>query len=278
MRFDHRALYIHCDGSMMPDAKSSGGTGYVIKFPEEFVIEDESNYYGTYEDANIERLEIQGLIEGMQGLLDWMKYNELDFSRVSRIIVITDRFDLQDEKRTSAYRIKDWRSNGGKNFEGKEIKNWNLLNKLDKTRTKLSQTARKSVRIEFRKRKLNKEADKLSKKGRKEGLPDRKIAIEGHKIGTRLFDGREINYSSFFKDEKLIIHIFRERPIKEQWEINAEICIDKKKGWKLKIITDHLLQEKLNRGNVFEVKIKKVFTYHLEIFRTVKKLKKGDYL
>lgn len=214
----------------------------------------------------------------MQGLLDWLKINVLDFSRISKIIVITDRFDLQDEKRTNAYKIRDWRSNGGKNFEGKEIKNWDLLNKLDKTRTKLSQSVRKSVRIEYRQRKLNKEADKLSKKGRIEGIPDRKIAIEGHKIGTRLFDGREINYSLFFKGEKLIIHIFRKRPIKVQWEINAEIVSIKYKGWKLIIITDHLLQEKLNRGNLFEVKIKNVYTHHIEIFRTITKLKKSDYL
>jgi ribonuclease HI len=261
---------------MMPDSKSSGGTGYVIKFPDEFELDDISDYYGIYHDSNIERLEIQGLIEGMQGMYYWLKHNTTDISWISRIIVITDRYDLQDERRTSPFRIKDWRSNGGKNYEGKEIKNWDLLNKLDKTRTKLSQLARKSVRIEYRKRKFNKEADKLSKKGRKEGLTSREIAIEGHKIGRRKYDGGEIKYSYFNPKETITIHIFRKRPIKEQWEINAEICSDKRKGEKLKIITDHLLQDKLQRGNVFDVRIKRVCSFHFEIFRTIKKIKKDS--
>ena len=271
---DYRAIYVHCDGSMMPDNKSSGGTGYVIKFPDELELDDISDYYGIYHDANIERIEIQGIIKGMQELLDCLKQNSINISWVSRIIVITDRYDLQDEERTNPYRIKDWRRNGGKNHEGKEIKNWDLLNKLDKTRTKLSQFARKSVRIEYRKRKYIKDADKLSKTGRKEGLPTREIAIEGHKIGTRKFDGPEIKYSSFNPTETITIYIFRKRPIREQWEINAEICSGKRKGGKLKIITDHLLQEKLQRGNCFEVRIKKVCSFHFEIYRIIKKVKK----
>jgi ribonuclease HI len=274
---DYRAIYIYCDGSMMPDRQSSGGTGYVIKFPDEFELNDIFDYYGIYQDSNIERIEIEGIIKGMQGLYDWLRENQRNISYISRIIVITDRYELQDERRTSPYKIKEWRSNGGKNFEGKEIKNWDLLNKLDKTRTKLNQFARKSVRIEFRQRKFNREADKLSKKGRVEGIPTREIAIEGHKIGRRIFAGSEIKYGYFNSKETIRVHIFRKRPIKEQWEINAEICSEKGKGEKLKIITDHLLQEKLQRGNIFDVRIKKVYNFHIEIFRMVKKLKKGKY-
>lgn len=271
---DHRAIYIHCDGSMMPDSKSSGGIGYVIKFPDELELVDISDYVGIYEDANIERLEIEGLIKGMQGLIDWFNSNTIDLSSVSRIVLITDRFDLQDDNRTSPFKIKEWRRNGGKNFEGKEILNWDLLNKLDKTRTKLGKLTWKSVRIEYRRRKYNKEADKLSKKARKEGIPNREIAIEGHKIGRRKYDGQEINYKFFFPKESIRIHVFRKRPIKEQWEISAEICSAKRKGESLKIITDHLLQEKLQRGNIFDVRIKGVYSFHIEIYRTIKKLAK----
>ncbi|MBA7567822.1 hypothetical protein ES708_09540 [subsurface metagenome] len=259
---------------MMPDSKSSAGTGYVIKFPDELELDDIWDYYGIYYDANIERIEIQGIISGMQGLLDWLRKNSINLSIVSRIIVITDRYYLKDEERTSRYKISDWRRMGGKNHEGKEIKNWDLLNKLDKTRTKLAQYARKSVRIEYLRRKFNKEPDRLSKKGRKEGLPTREIAIEGHKIGTRRFNGPEIKYKYFHSKDIIIIHIFRKRPIKEQWEINAEICSDKRKGEKIVIITDHRLQEKLKRGNCFEVRIKNVFRFHVEIYRTIKKIKK----
>jgi len=278
LKKDHKAVYIHCDGSMLPDSMSSGGTGYVIKFPDEFELEDVSSFHGIYQDANIERIEIQAIIEGMKGLIYWLKHNTIDFSVISKIVIITDRFSLRDEERTSLFRIQDWRKNGGKNFEGKEVKNWDLLNKLDKTRTKLRNLTWKTVRIEYRRRKYNKEADKLSKKGRKIGIPTRAIAIEGHKIGRRKFDGEEVKYSLFAPKDIATVHVFRKRPIKEQWEINAEICSDRMKGQKLIIITDHLLQEKLQRGNIFEIRIKKVYSHHFEIYRTIKRLKKEQLM
>jgi ribonuclease HI len=274
IRSDFRAIYIHCDGSMMYDTDSSGGTGQVIKFPDFLDLEDVSESDGIFVDSNIERLELEGITSGMQALRDYIKLNGVDLSRISKIIVITDRFALKDDERTSPYRIKDWRSNGGKNFEDKEIKNWDLINLLDKTRTRLANEARKSVRIEYRKRKYNKEADKLSKKGRNEGIVNRKIAIEGHKIGRRKFDGQEINYKLFSPKEKIKINVFRKRLIKNQWEINAEICSGKKNGNKLKIYCDYKLQEKLQRGNEYEITVKKVFSYHFEIYRTIKKIKK----
>ena len=272
-RFEYRAIYIYCDGSMMYDSQSSGGIGFVIKFPEYLEFEDYSEHDGIYVDSNIERLELAGLIAGIQGLRGFIKINEPDLSQTSKIIVITDRFALQDSERTSPYRIRDWRSNHGKNFEGKEIKNWDLLNKLDKTRTKLGNESRKSVRIEYRRRKLNREADKLSKAGRKEGLADRSISIEGHKIGKRKFDGPEISYKQFTNKETLIVNIFRKRLIKDSWEINAEICSEKKYGHRLKIYTDYEFQEKLQRGNQYEVRIKKVYSHHIEIYKTFKKEK-----
>ncbi len=262
---------------MLPDAMSSGGTGYVIKFPDDFELEDISDFHGVYQDANIERIEIQGIIEGMKGLIYWLKHNTLNFSRVSKIIIITDRYSLRDDDRTSPFKIREWRKNGGKNFEGKEVKNWDLLNNLDKIRNKLRNLTWKTVRIEYRRRKENKEADKLSKRGRKEGIPIRDIAIEGHKIGRRLFEGEEVKYSSFSPKDTIIIHVFRKRPIKQQWEINAEICSDKMKGQKLIIISDNSLQEKLQRGNIFQIRIKKVYLHHLEIYRTIKKMKKEQF-
>ena len=274
---DHNSIKIFCDGSMKPTPGSPGGVGYVIKFPEELEILDESDFF-AFEDSNIERLELQALIEGMKGLTKWIKKNQFSCSGISRLLFITDRFEFQDTMRTSAYRIKEWRRLKGRNHENKEIKNWDLLNMLDKTRTKLSNSARKQVRIEYRQRKLNKEADKLAKKGRMIAKSSRKIAIEGHKIGKREFNGPSVKYSNFHEKEILVIHIFRKRPITEQWEINAEICSEKKRGKTIKIITDHLLQEKLNRRNVFEVRIKRVFRYHFEIYRTIKKLKKEDYI
>jgi ribonuclease HI len=270
---DHRAIYIHCDGAMLPNAKSSGGVGYVIKFPDEFELDDIIDSEGIFENANIERLEILGLIKGMEGFLDWHQKNQINLSSVSKIILITDRFDLQDDSRTSPYKISEWRRNGGKNYEGKEILNWDLLNKLDKTRIKLNKFTWKSIRIEYKKRKYNREADKLSKKARQEGIPNQEIAITGHKIGRRKYNGGEINYKNLKPNEEIRVHVFRKRPIKEQWEINADIMSGAAVGKKIKIVTDHILQEKLQRGNVFDVKIKTVFSYHIVIFRMVKRSK-----
>ncbi|HQG78222.1 MAG TPA: hypothetical protein PLS58_12075 [Bacteroidales bacterium] len=271
---DHRAIYIHCDGSMIHNTKSSGGIGYVIKFPDEFELEDISDYHGTFENANIERLELLALIKGMQGFMDWYKKFNLRLTSVTKIILITDRFYLQDEERTSPFKIRDWRKNGGKNHEGKEILNWDLLNTLDKTRTKLNQLTFKPVRIEYQRRKYNKEADKLSKRARKEGTPNKAIAIIGHKIGKRKYDGQDVIYRNLKPKETIDIHIFRKRPIKNQWQINAEITSGVALGRKIMIITDHELQERLQRGNLYCVKIKAVLTHHIEIYRTIRKLKK----
>ena len=244
---DYRAIYIHCDGSMMPNSKSSGGIGYVIKFPDEFELDDICDFEGVFEDGNIERLEILGLIKGMEGFIAWYTDNQITLNSVTRIVLITDRFDLQDNERTSPFRISEWRRNGGKNHEGKEILNWDLLNRLDKTRTKLNKVTWKSIRIEFRKRKHNKEADKLSKTGRQIGVPKKDVAIFGHKIGRRKFDGQEINYKKLTLKESINIHVFRKRPITEQWEVNAEIISGNYEGCKIKIVTDHSLQDKLQR-------------------------------
>lgn len=271
---DHRAIYIHCDGAMMPDRKSSGGIAYVIKFPDTLELEDIRDSEGIFENANIERLELFALIKGMQGFFDWYDKNNIKLTPVTQIILITDRFDLQDEERTNPYKIAEWRRNGGKNHEGKEILNWDLLNTMDKTRTKLHKLTWKSVRIEYRPRKYNKEADKQSKKARQVGRPNKEIAITGHKIGKRKYDGQDVIYKNLNPKETIGIHIFRKRPIKNQWQINAEITSGKALGRKIQIIADHALQEKLQRGNLYCVKTKTVFTHHIEIYRTIRKLKK----
>lgn len=273
---DHRAIYIHCDGAMMPDRKSSGGIGYVIKFPDEFEFVDIRESEGIFENANIERLEVLALIKGMQGFIFWYEKNNIKLTPVTRIILITDRFDLRDEARTSPYKISEWRRNGGKNHEGKEILNWDLLNSLDKTRTKLHKLTWKSVRIEYSPRKYNKEADRLSKKARKEGTPNKVIAITGHKIGKRKYDGQDVIYGNLKPKDTIDIHVFRKRPIKNQWQINAEITSGTALGRKIQIIADHELQEKLQRGNLYCVKIKTVFTHHIEIYRTIRNYKKKN--
>lgn len=272
---DDKAIYIHCDGSMVYDNENSGGVGFIIKFPNDIAEDDISDSIGIYTHSNIERLELEGIIQGIEALINYVKKNgSIAITQVSKIVIITDRFAFQDTERTIAYKIKEYRSRGGKNHEGKEIKNWDLLNKLDKTRMKLSRITQKTVRIEYRKRKENKEADKLSKQARNTGVKTRKIAIEGHKIGKRKFEGKDVNYKNLTNKETLIVNIFRKQFLREQCEVNVEIVNGPLIGQKLKIYTDYELQEKLKRGNEYRIKIKKIYNYHIEIYRTIAKRKK----
>ena len=268
------SIYIYCDGSMKYDSRSSGGIGYIIKFPDWLELEDVFDSIGTFEDSNIERLELEGIIQGMKAFLYYLKKKPFDLTDVEDIIVITDRYDLQDERRTSPYKISNWRKQKWRNFEGREIKNSRLLNELDKTRTKLYNETRKSVRIEYRPRKQNKEADKLSKKGRLLPTTNRKIAIEGNKIGRRKFDGKVVDYNKIYPKDYIKVYIYKKQLIKDDWEVSVEILEIDKLGHRMKIFADYKLAEKLNRGNNFLIRVKESFRYHITIYRTIKKLKK----
>ncbi len=275
---DENSIYIHCDGSMKYDSKSSGGIGYIIKFPDWLEIDDIAESIGTYEDSNIERLELEGIIQGMKGFRYFNKKNPVDLSDVNNVIVVTDRYDLQDERRTNPYKIARWRKDKWKNHEAKEIKNHRLLDELDKIRSKIYTETRKSVRIEYRPRKQNREADKLSKKAREIPITNRSVAIEGNKIGRRKFDGGPVAYRRIHPKDYLRIHVYKKQLIQNDWEISVEICDEFRFGQKMKIYTDYTLAEKLNRGNEFIVRIKKSFTHHVTIYRTLKKIKKENHI
>jgi len=256
------------------DSRNSGGVGIYAEFPDFVDIENIEEIIGTYVNANIERLELEAIIQGLDLGLRTFKEHKNELSRISKIVVVTDRKALSDSERTNAYKIKAWRKNGWKNHEGKPIKNSDLLNKLDKKRFKLNNESYKMVSIEFRRRKYNRKADKLSKVGRKRGLENESISIKGIKIGKRKFDGSEISYSKLQEKETLHVNIFKKDPVKDEWEVSAEICSGIHLGKKLKIYVDDKLQSKLMRGNEFLIRLKHIHTYHVRIYRTLKKLKK----
>jgi hypothetical protein len=154
----------------------------------------------------------------------------------------------------------------------------NLLNhlsidKLDKMRTKLATQTRVRVSIEYRRRKHNKIADKLAKKGKGEGIINNSLSKKLEKIGKRKFDGGEVAYNIFKPKELIPIHIFRKDPVHEGWEINAEIMAGIQYGKKLKIYVDDITASKLSRLNQYEVKIREVNRFHLTIYKTIRKLK-----
>ena len=132
------AVYVHCDGAMDYSSQNPGGVGFLITFPDSVNLEPIPITIGTYIGGNIERLELEALIQAMKKTIEVFKINNDALKNIRQIIFITDRYGLIEEEKTSAYRIREWRRNKWKNHEGKPIKNHKLLDELDKTRKKLS--------------------------------------------------------------------------------------------------------------------------------------------
>ncbi len=268
------ALYVNCDGAMDYDSQNSGGIGFVITFPDFVGREPISISKGTYKGGNIERLELEALISAMQETI--AVYNQFgqQLSRINKVIFITDRYHLNDKEKTSAFRISDYRRNKWRNHEQKPIKNHELLDELDKTRAKLNKLARATVSIEYRPRKMNKGPDRLAKAGKEAGTAIDKLSKPGEKIGRRKFDGPEIKYTILKSSQELHIHVFRKDPVQSEWEIWVEICNGDYQGCKLKIYADNALAGKLKRLNEYSIRVQSVFTHHIKIYRTFRKVKK----
>ncbi|MBA7545766.1 Ribonuclease H [subsurface metagenome] len=218
------AIYVFCDGTMDYDSESSGGIGFVIFFPDSIALDDIPISIGRYTGGNIERIEMEALIQSMKTTIEvFNKYNDL-LKNINQVIFITDRFGLCDSEITNPYKIKGWRSNKWKNHEGKPIKNHKLLDELDKTRKKLSNQTFSRINIEYSHRKKNKIADKLTKSGKKEGITTDRLSKKGEKIGTRKYQGNEIKYTKLQEKEELHLHVFRKDPVQDEWEIWVEVC------------------------------------------------------
>lgn len=270
---DSRAIYVRCDAGMDYKPKNPGGVGVVIEFPDFVDLEPVEFDFGKYTGANIERLELEAIIRGMEEILKLYGTESDKLRSVKRIIIVTDRFGLSDEEKTSPYRINEWRKNKWKNHEGKSIKNSDLLEKVDKTRNKLRARTYSNIEINYEPRRYNKVANKLSKKGKIKSLPARSIDLKGTKQGRRKFDGEEIKYSLLRPKEEHTIHIFKKDPLPEQWEIHAEFCEGMYEGKKIKIYTDDKLERKLHRHHSYQVRIKSAFRYHIVIYKTFKEIK-----
>lgn len=266
MTFNPHAIYINCDGAMDYDSKNTGGVGYVITFPDFIELDTISESVGRYIGANIERLELEAIIKSMEEILRLSKKYNKELRKAGHIIITTDRFALQDQERTNPYRIRDWRKNDWHNHEGKPIKNSDLLDKLDKNRKKIYDSLYCRVSIEYQRRKKNKTADKLAKAGKKLAINKNSIAIKGAKPAKRLFNGVSINYNQLKEKQDLVIHIYRKEPVREQWEVFAEVCKDDFLGKKVKIYGDDILAAKLHRQHIYKVKIKQVCKFHILIY------------
>ena len=270
------ALYVYCDGAMDYNSKNNGGVGYEIVFPEFVNFENIRESFGRYQGANIERIELEGIISGIEAVIHIFEQEREKLKNINTIIVVTDRFRLNDNEGTNPFKIREWRKNDWCNHEGKAIKNSDLLDKLDKKRKKLSEIAYSMVRIEYKSRKLNKVADTLAKDGKKKIITDDSIAVKGLKVGKRKFEGIEVIYKSLKEKDEMLIHIFLKSPVNEQWEISAEICRGINIGKKVKIYSDDKLASKLQRRHEYNIKVKKTYSHHITIFRSMKELKDSN--
>ncbi|MDB5049132.1 MAG: hypothetical protein JWO30_2203 [Fibrobacteres bacterium] len=268
------AIYVNCDGAMDYQKGNPGGVGFFVRFPESVALEPIGISVGTYLHGNIERLEIEALIQAMKKTKDiFFEHLEM-LKNVNTIIFITDRLGLSDKAKTSPYKIKEWKSNGWKNHEDKPIKNHKLLGELDRERRKLASATKSQVRIEWRRRKFNKKADKLAKAGKGAGTQKFKLWNAGEKIGRRKLEGDEVNYRLILPNDEYHVNIFRKDPVQDKWEVWAEICSGDSQGQKLKIYAEDILAKELNRGNEFKIRIKNVFNFHVEIFGSLQKKRK----
>ena len=262
---DPYALYVHCDAAMDYTHNNPGGLGFYIKFPDFVNLDDVEKSIGRYEQKNIETLELTAINESMKELLKLSSKHELEFKKIRTIIFITDRFGLNDQNRTSPYRIRDWRKNGWNNYEGKEIKNWRLLDEVDKNRKKLSQKISCFVAINYVGRKYNRSADKLSKVAKKSAITKKDINHRAVKVGERLFDRGWVNYSAISSGDEILIHPYYKDFIKKHWDISADICDGKYVGHCVKIYVDSEKESQLHRKHKYLVKVEDVFTHHITI-------------
>jgi ribonuclease HI len=276
--FNPYALYVCCDGAMNYDSKNTGGVGFEIIFPESVGLESIKISLGKYEGANIERLELEAILQGMKKIIELFDNNNDKLRNIKNIIFTTDRSGLNDEEKTSPYRIREWRKNNWHNHEGKAIKNSDLLDKIDKTRKKIADNTFCSVKIIYRRRRFNKTADKLAKDGKNQPIAKTNIALKGIKIGRRKYDGIEVDYKLLEEEKEYVVRVFKKEPVREQWEIWVEMCEDKLLEQKFKIYSEESseIENKLHRHHEYKIRIKKVYAHHVTIYETIEEIKNNE--
>jgi hypothetical protein len=159
------------------------------------------------------------------------------------------------------------------NIGGKAIKNSELLDEIDKTRKKIIDIIRCRVEIQYVRRKFNKKADTLAKKGKTHPIIKNDVSIFGQKIGKRKFDLPEVDYKSLEEKNEYNIHIYKKDWIRDQWEICSEFCEGQFQGMILRIYTDSEIENKLHRHHIYKIKVNEVFNHHVTINKVIKEIK-----
>ena len=266
------AILVFTDGAMDRDSNRTGGTGFVIKFPH-FVGIPDIQESSRRDGQGIHRLEMIAILEALEWLNKWLKKNGELIHNVSSVVINTDRISLTETELLNPWKIADWRRMGWENHEGKPIKDHDLLDEIDKNRTKLSKGIRGRVEIKYLRRKHNKEADKLSKLGKK-GLAKSRIILGGKesKIAPRLFDGEEIKYSDLSVGDCLDVRVYMKDPVQKQFEVVGEINEGKHLGKKIRIYVSPIEELELHRHHCYRFTVKEVHKYHIRVMPGFKEI------
>lgn len=259
------AIHIRTDGAMDRDTGQTGGTGFVIEFPEPAEILPIHESFRR-DNQGIHRLEMIAILEGMETLIKWIDNHDWASLDCSRVIIHTDRHSITDTGLSNAWKVAGWRRNGWRNYEGKPIKDKDIISSIDKTRKKLSNRICGRVEIVYVRRKKNKKADKLSKQGKKGEARSRKIIREKNvKVAKRLFDGDEIDYGTLKIGDRLEVRVYRKDPVQKEYEIGAEISDGDLFGKRIKVYVDFMQEIDLHRHHYYEIVIDNVYKHHVRI-------------
>ena len=260
---DPHAIMVHCDGAMTLKPQQVGGGGFVIDFPDEYEIDAVSVYF-RMDNQGINRIEMASILESIIKLQQLFKQHNL--RNINRILIYTDRFNATDEEDLNPYKIAEYRRNKWKNFEGKEIKNKDILDKIDKERKKLSKIAGSSVEIKYKREKNNKKADKLSRLGRDSQVRGKKILdVKKLNVTRRKFNGKEIEYSLLKEGDILKVHVYAHQVLDKQCELLAEIVDGEHLGFKFKIYVSLEEKQNIHRTYSYQIQINNVFRYHITV-------------
>lgn len=257
------AIVIYTDGAMDRDTQQTGGTGFVIKFPDVIGVPDIEESFRR-DGQGIHRLEMIAILEALESLNKWLKKNSELVRGVSGVVVNTDRLSLTEL--LNPWKISGWRKKGWKNHEGKPIKDKDLLDKIDKSRTKLINKIHGRFEINYLRRKFNKEADKLSKRGKK-GADKNKIILseKNQKISKRLFDGEDIKYSKLSVGETLEVRVYMKDPVQKEFEVTGEISDGEHFGKKIRIYVSFIEELDIHRHHYYRFTIKEVHRHHIRV-------------
>lgn len=256
------SIHIRTDGAMNYDSRSSGGTGFVIEFPDSVNLEPLRESFRR-DGQGIHRLEMIAIIEGMEELLRFSKNHKNELRQASGVTIHTDRYSLINL--TNPWNIEAWRKNAWNNYEGKPIKDKDLLDQIDKLRKKISGLYGRTE-IVYERRKRNKEADKLSKKGKEGNVKSRKLVEEKHvKLAPRKFDGPEVTYKELRSGETIDVRVYWKDQVSEEIEIGAEICDGVNLGKTIKIYVHSDKESEFHRHHYYRVTLRNVFRHHVRI-------------